>query len=1187
MSDNLIEAKSDAKLNKSPHVPNLGKAGRIFFQGLELLTYCFSKVWNFFRRESRVASVWSPSSTKPSSLLASASGSSALASCNSALQATASRKQTESLLEGRVPAIAMAAAGAPRGLGASGLSRGAGPEENLNKTKWTITRSEPFRARLANRHELFSLTFFVALALLLLAESGLAQTSTQGFGTGTGTHSSQTASTTFIPNPSSGTTYARGGATAPNAPVVLATASNPLGTVNTYVRAVASTSASVTKMSPIVGYSGSTEFYTSFKVLFGDSSAGTSATSGIWYFAQGAGAMYSDNNNFANAQTFALLRFTYGASGAITLAYNDNGTFGSSGLTTTSFSQGTVYTIEIVANNKTSGTINYTYNGNSQSVAVQKFDLYINGTLVGDDLTKNTIAANTSLNAMTFIGVSSTANAANIFVDDVVVYNAVPATIGTSCGDCDQTVNYVMQTGNFNQFRNQNSTGGWWNPNGTEIGMWANGSGGNNGAAGFQTFTTTGVGGSGDARPLQIGDEFTITTYSANNPWNYYGISFNDSTTYSAFSDLSTGRRMAWELGSSGNYGVIRNGGTTSSSLGPGADRTLKVKPTSSSTFNATIGGTTYYDLTMLGSPGVNDRIRSFAIYVQDDNGDKFWKNGSVHDTGALEFGGNDNTTTIAGRIADGLAADCTVGSCANKVFKIGTGTITFSDSGNTYSGGTQIENGTLQISADGNLGSTPASPTANHLTIWSSGTLRSSATMTLNANRGIALGDTAGPSISVASGTTLTYGGIMTGAAAWNKKEAGTLRLTSTAGANTGIATIQAGTLQITDDRALGAVPGSAAERINIWSTGTFEADATFTLNANRRIELGTVAGPKISVTSGNTLTYAGQISGSANWSKESAGTLTLSGTSTMTGNTTVNAGTIIMSGSANSSAFTVASGATLAGAGTVGNLTINGTVSPGNTTGARATLSAGAINLGSGGSYTFDISNVTGTPGTDWDRVNGSGTLTVNASGTFTINVNGNPTGFSDAGNYAWVIMSGSSVSGFNVARFAINTSGFTPSFTGTFSIDQSGNDIRLVYSSVGASPPSVTTSAGTATNTTTATVGGDVTADGGATVTNRGAVYKTTAGVTISDNKTQSGSGTGTFNVNLTSLSVNQQYYYRAYAQNSAGTTLGSELQFWTWANTPSAPTVNNPTTSSLDVNVNPNSNPAATIFSIQST
>ena len=156
------------------------------------------------------------------------------------------------------------------------------------------------------------------------------------------------------------------------------------------------------------------------------------------------------------------------------------------------------------------------------------------------------------------------------------------------------------------------------------------------------------------------------------------------------------------------------------------------------------------------------------------------------------------------------------------------------------------------------------------------------------------------------------------------------------------------------------------------------------------------------------------------------------------------------------------------------------------------------------------------------------------------------------------------------------------------------QNGQGTLTAYSSVangttaaGAVAPSVTTVAGTATNTTTATVGGNVTADGGATVTNRGVVYKTTAGVAITDNKTQSGTGTGAFTANLTSLSVNQQYYFRAYAQNSEGTTLGSELQFWTWANAPTAPTVDNPTISTLDVNVNPNGNPVSTLFAIQVT
>jgi hypothetical protein len=183
----------------------------------------------------------------------------------------------------------------------------------------------------------------------------------------------------------------------------------------------------------MVSYTSGTEFYTSFKVLLGDSAGGSTASSGVWTFYQGGPSTnYVDNTDVSNANVFTGLRFTYGASGALTLTFNNAGTYNSTGLTTSSFSQGTVYTVEIVGNNKTSGTINYTYNGVAQTVAVQKFDLYINGTRVGNDLSKGGLTAATAVDSVTFTGVSSVSNVANIFVDDVVVFNAVPATIGTS-----------------------------------------------------------------------------------------------------------------------------------------------------------------------------------------------------------------------------------------------------------------------------------------------------------------------------------------------------------------------------------------------------------------------------------------------------------------------------------------------------------------------------------------------------------------------------------------------------------------------------------------------------------------------------------------------------------------------------------------------------------------------------------
>ncbi|MEO8517311.1 MAG: YDG domain-containing protein [Flavobacterium sp.] len=262
---------------------------------------------------------------------------------------------------------------------------------------------------------------------LLFSVMSWGQTSVQNFGAGTGSHTSGTGSTAFIPNPTSGTTWARGGVTVPNAPINLVTASNPLGTTGAYVRAVSSTSTSVSKFSPAVGYTSGTEFYTSFKVLFGDASAGTTAASGIWSFYQGNGAMYSDANDFAGAQVFTGLRFTYGA-GVVSILNRNGAAWNTTGLTTTSLNQGTVYTVEIFANNKATGTINYNYGVTVNTVAINTFDLFINGTLVGDDLPKAALPNNTAINSTTFIGISSTANVANVFVDDVKIYNAIPIT---------------------------------------------------------------------------------------------------------------------------------------------------------------------------------------------------------------------------------------------------------------------------------------------------------------------------------------------------------------------------------------------------------------------------------------------------------------------------------------------------------------------------------------------------------------------------------------------------------------------------------------------------------------------------------------------------------------------------------------------------------------------------------------
>ena len=111
-----------------------------------------------------------------------------------------------------------------------------------------------------------------------------------------------------------------------------------------------------------------------------------------------------------------------------------------------------------------------------------------------------------------------------------------------------------------------------------------------------------------------------------------------------------------------------------------------------------------------------------------------------------------------------------------------------------------------------------------------------------------------------------------------------------------------------------------------------------------------------------------------------------------------------------------------------------------------------------------------------------------------------------------------------------------------------------------------PTVTTDTASNIAETTATCGGNVTSNGGATVTIRGICWNTTGTPTISDARTTDGTGTGPFTSNITGLTPNTTYFVRAFAINGVGTAYGNEVCFTTPADSasdgqpcPSAPTV----------------------------
>ena len=81
------------------------------------------------------------------------------------------------------------------------------------------------------------------------------------------------------------------------------------------------------------------------------------------------------------------------------------------------------------------------------------------------------------------------------------------------------------------------------------------------------------------------------------------------------------------------------------------------------------------------------------------------------------------------------------------------------------------------------------------------------------------------------------------------------------------------------------------------------------------------------------------------------------------------------------------------------------------------------------------------------------------------------------------------------------------------------------------------------------TSATGGGNVTDNGGASVTTRGICWSTSKDPDIYDFKSEVGSGIGSFTVNIPNLTPNTLYYVKAFATNSAGTGYGSLTSFKT--------------------------------------
>lgn len=133
-------------------------------------------------------------------------------------------------------------------------------------------------------------------------------------------------------------------------------------------------------------------------------------------------------------------------------------------------------------------------------------------------------------------------------------------------------------------------------------------------------------------------------------------------------------------------------------------------------------------------------------------------------------------------------------------------------------------------------------------------------------------------------------------------------------------------------------------------------------------------------------------------------------------------------------------------------------------------------------------------------------------------------------------------------NITNLTPNTTYYVRAYATNSEGTGYGNSISLTTKE-DIKVPTLSTAEVTEVTEAGAVSGGNITDDGGATVSARGVCWSTEDNPTIEDKKTTDGTGAGTFSSTLSNLKSETTYYVRSYATNNSGTGYGSTITFTT--------------------------------------
>ena len=376
--------------------------------------------------------------------------------------------------------------------------------------------------------------------------------------------------------------------------------------------------------------------------------------------------------------------------------------------------------------------------------------------------------------------------------------------------------------------------------------------------------------------------------------------------------------------------------------------------------------------------------IENGTLAISSDLGLGTGNNVTVGNGASLQTNANINISkelTINGTTTGAIVNTAGYNSAINgqitgtgKLVKKGGGSLTLgSQTANTYTGGTQIDGGTLIINKNADLG------TGVTLEI-KDGALQ------VNQNNIIIEKNITSTSVSGGGINTAGHGvklnGTVSGIGSLIKSGGGTLTLTKT---NTHFDTsVLGGTVSITNNDALGTGAGKL-----ILDGGTLQTTAAMSLAistkaapipVNRDIRIGSGGGTIETVGLNNALEIAGKIEGVGGLTKTGEGVLTLSGvTNAYTGATTVQQGQLVLNSlkGIGSSALVLAGGnVKFLEAVTLSSLTLNGK-------GGTLDMSAKSSSDQNGPIVTSVTGVMTGTG--NFTKT-GNGTLQLTADNTYT---------------------------------------------------------------------------------------------------------------------------------------------------------------------------------------------------------